>query len=43
MDLIESRGGANTWLKQRVTGETKRVYMLVRSFELPDSTFLVKK
>ena len=35
MGVTESRGGANTQLKQRV-------YALVRSFELPDSPFIVK-
>ena len=42
MDLIENRGETNTWLKQRFTGEGKRVYALVGSFELSDSPFIVK-
>ena len=35
MGVTESRGGANTQLKQRV-------YVLVRSFKLPDFPFIVK-
>ena len=35
MGVTESRGGANTQLKQRV-------YALVGSFELPGSPFMVK-
>ena len=36
MGVTESRGGANTQLKQRV-------YTLVGSFELPGFPFIVKK